>query len=170
MPKTNIIGLSQYNTSLSKFYIIDLRDNTVFDIPFPPTEMAERPNTPQFTGENVVGRTSQIVNYVYSDNRTVTISFTVIDDYIKMPLTEVRDLLSSMAMPSYEGYQIKEPHVQVKLGAIILRGVITDLNFSWSGVFRNGVWTKLEVSMSLKEAREIPLGSKEVRAGAWKNG
>jgi len=169
-PKMTPSPLSSYTTELSKFYIMDLRTNEVFDIPFPPIDISERPNQPSFTGDTVLGRTSQFVTYTSSDNRSVTVQLTIIDDYVARPLSEVRDLLASMAMPIYENYVIKEPKVQVKLGAVTLRGVITDLTFSWGGIFRNGLWNTLSISMSFKEARQIPLGGTEVRAGGWKNG
>ena len=169
-PKTKPTPLPHYATELSKFYIMDLRDNTVFDIPFPPSEIGERPNNPSFGGDTIIGRTSQFVIYTSSENRTISINFIVMDDYVEQPLTKVRDLLASMAMPRYDGFQIKPPSIQIKLGAIVLRGVPTDLNFNWNGVFRDGYWNTLNVSLTVREAREIPLGSSEVRAGGWKNG
>jgi hypothetical protein len=169
-PKKLPSPLSSYTTTLSKFYIMDLRTNEVFDIPFPPIDISERPNMPNFTSDSVLGRTSQYVTYMMSNNREVTVNLTIIDDYVAKPLSEVRDLLSSMAMPIYDHYVIKEPKVQIKLGAIVLRGVITDLTFTWGGIYRDGLWNTLTVSMSFKEARQIPLGATEVRAGGWNNG
>lgn len=170
MPKTSVPKLSSYATDSSKFYIMDLRTNEVFDIPFPPTEISERPNSPSYTGENVIGRTSQFVTYTYSDNRTISFNMTILDDYIPISLMKVRDILSSMVMPSYQYGQIQQPAVQVRLGSLVMRGVPTEMNFSWSGIWRNGSWNTLTVTFSVKEARELPLGSAEVRAGGWNNG
>ena len=149
---------------------MDLRTKEVFDIPFPPIDLGERPNSPSFTGDSIVGRTSQPVTYTYSDNRTIGASMTILDDYVEKPLTEVRDILASMSMPMYKHGQIIQPTIQAKFGALVIRGVLTSINFQWSGIFRNGYYTTLLVTFEIKEAREIPLGSSEVRAGGWNNG
>jgi hypothetical protein len=171
MPKTYPQALTTYSAEISKFYIMDLRSPfEIFAIPFPPESLAETPNAPSFTSDAVLGRSSQLVTYTSSDNRTVAIQFTVLDDYVDKKLTEVRDILASFSMPKYDNFRIIEPSVQAKLGALVIRGVIASLSFNWSGVFRDGYWTKLDVNMTIKEARQIPLGSTEVRAGGLKNG
>jgi hypothetical protein len=170
MTKQRPAPLQTYTEDLSRFYIMDLRTNEVFDIPFPPTDLTERTNSPAYSSDTVVGRTSQYMIYTSSSNRTVGVQFAVIDDYIEIGLEEARDILASMAMPRYNNYNIEPPRVQIKLGAMVLRGVISSISFTWSGVFRNGLYTVLNVTMELTEARQIPLGSTEVRAGGWKNG
>lgn len=170
MPKITPVPLQAFNEELSRFYIMDLRTNEVFDIPFPPADLTERTNSPSFTSDNIVGRTSQYMVYTSSSNRSIGVTFSIIDDYIEIGLQEVRDILASMAMPQYTNYNIDPPRVQIKLGAMVLRGVISSISFTWSGPFRNGLYTVLNVTMELTEARQIPLGSTEVRAGGWNNG
>jgi hypothetical protein len=161
---------SSYDTTKSRYYIMDLRTGEVIDFPFPPETMNERPNTPSFSSETVIGRTSQFVNYISSDNRTISFTAIITDDYIDKPLIEIRDTLASMSMPDYNSYQITPPNVQVKLGSNTMRGVLTGLTFDWSGPYRDGVRTILTVGFEVKETRDIPLSSSQVRAGGWSNG
>lgn len=163
--KENPKLLSSYADKNSYHYIMDLRTGETFDFPFPPVTINERPNTPGYQADQILGRTSQIQTYTSNDNRSISFEVNIIDDYVKMPLLDVYNFLFSLQMPNVKDYSIIPPNVQLRLGPLVIRGVLSGINFTWSGPIRNGLRTILTANFEVKEARDIPLDGRQIRKG-----
>lgn len=169
MGKIDLSAPTGFNDVASTYYVMDLRSGQVLPIRFPPNSVSENPGSPNFSSETAVGRSNQIVNYTSNSNRSMSVSIVFIDDYYTYSMLDIRNILSSMVYPNYSSGWTMPPSIQLRLGSLVVRGVMKNLEFTWEGVIRSGVYTRLNASFLVEECREIPLGMSEVLSGGFES-
>ena len=129
--------------------------------------ISENPGAPSWTTEDIVGSTSPIRTYINNGARAVSFTHQFSDDYTTEPLTDIRDKLSALQYPLYNGGIVVPNLVRMRLGNIYIRGIVTSMNFDWSGPIRNGNHILLKVSLTVEEVRDESFDASSVYSGLW---
>lgn len=172
MPKTFIKrsdttnGVTQY--SWDQYYIQSLiMDDLLVYFNMGSDGIDETPGAPNWSSADIVGSTAPIRVYNSNGSRVVAFSHTFVDDYTGVDLMEVRDALACMEYPIYNN-GIVIPHlVRMRLGKILIRGTLSNLQYNWAGPIRSGYHTQLKVSLSVEELRNETFDANSIRNGFW---
>lgn len=153
----------------NNYYIMNWSTKEAIYFRFTADSIDETPGTPNYTSEDIVGRTTPIRVYINNGARAINYQATFIDDYTTMSLLTVRDKLASMEYPKYTSKAITPPIVMLRLGGIIIKkGILTNLSFNWSGPIRNGVHIILKVSFTVEEVVDNKVDSDTILNRIWR--
>ena len=145
-------------------YISNLVSGTTMEMDVSPTSFSES-NKSNFDGQEIRGRSSVIHGYNSTGPRTVSMSFTLYDDYCYYGLKNTINFINGLMFPSYAAGFVTPPQAYVKYGNMISMRCFITADVTYDGPLREGMQISAAINLTLTEIRNDSMSVHQVEQG-----
>ena len=145
-------------------YVKNLLTGTTIEFELIPESVTDS-NSASFDPQDIRGRSTPIQGYNNSGPRTVSYTVILHDDYCKDGILKTVNALRALTYPAYGG-SVTPPTCYVRFGKMIkMKAITNSVSVNWMTPYRDGVFTRAEVTLDFIEVRGSSLGASSVEGG-----
>ena len=133
-----------------------------------PDDIAES-HSAQFEDMNIMSRSGVLMSYTGGNARSITLTFTVHEDYIIEYEGQGADIrqyvaqIKALTYPEYAGTSVIPPKVRLRAGKfILLQGVCSSVTVTWRKPIRKGRYIVADCSIEIMETNSESFAASEI--------